>query len=460
MLKSWLAWTNISLGILAAIIGLAAIGITLVRENEITHFEGPLIPRILPKTDFKLEKESYDNLGEGALELESAPLTMQLPDLRKNIIYYGKNGRPDAQLQTTMLHVAFIGNKTPTSILPDQRAYIKYDKTQTPPQFIFSPANTETSLWIEISPQGNQAVIKVGMLDDKDEIITEPLSHAQFTVQEKEFNTRVGGATNWEIGKLRVDGTLLARQKAKWYGMDKFFERHGGPEYAHLIGKQRVDFGEGENAYSIFIGPQSVVIWDGTHWKAMEPGADTTGYPLMAVKKIDDRLMTFELWDIEGKSKVTLNLLKSTEAWVPQNIQQNFKFVGARTRSQFVFEINKERIMLSPQDWLILTEHGWKKLTTPEEIDLYLDRKLTGPLFVFDGVEKREDKQFLLGTLFNSTRTEMQPIEIPMQQNNKKEESSSRPVPKPAQENSREKAVPSLPSHEIMKGRPVEERNT
>jgi hypothetical protein len=176
----------------------------------------------------------------------------------------------------------------------------------------------------------------------------------------------------------------------------------------------------------------------------------------MSIKKIDDRLMSFELWDAEGKNKITLNLLKSTEGWVPQNIQA-FKFVGARTRTQFVFEINKERILLSPQDWLLLIDNNWKKLTTPEEIDAYVERKTIGPLFVFDGVEKKDDKQVMQGTLFNSTRTDTQSVEIPMQQSNKKDDTHQKPVPKPSNEKQEPPQPANLPSQELMRGRPVEE---
>lgn len=457
MLKGWLNRINITLALLTALIFAGALGITLLRESEIPHFEGPIEERIIPKNDLSIDPAAYNTIGSGPLELKYTPPTIQLPDLRKSLVYYGKNNRPDAQMQTPFLHFSFTGNKTPASIAPEQRNYIKYERNQTPPQYIFSPNNQETAIWIEATPQGNQALVKVGMMDGKGEMITEPLAHAQFTLPEKE-HTRSTAAAPWEINKLRVDGTLLARQKARWYGVDKFLEKHGGPEFSHLAGKQRVDFGEGENAYSIYVGPADVVIWNGSQWSVTEPGPDTVKYPLMSIKKLDDRLMTFELWDVEGKNKVTLNLLKSTETWVPQNIQQAFKFVGARTRTQFVFEVNKERIMLSPQDWLLLTDHGWQKLTTPEEIDDYVFRKTTGPLFVFDEIEKRDDKQILLGTLFNATRTEAQQIEILMQNNSKKDESPPRPPSKPIPEIKKEDRQSGLPSQELMRNQSAEER--
>lgn len=455
MLKSWLIWINISLAALGASLLLAAIGITLVRESDIATFEGPIPERSLPKSDFQLEKKMYDTLSGGALELQFSPLSIRLPDLAKSLVYYGKNGRPDAQLQAPALHFSFTGNKTPFSIPPGERAYIKYDAAQNPPQYVLSPSNAETSLWIEATAEGNKAIITVGMADEKGGPITEPAAHAQFSLVEKEVARVPNAANTWEIARLRVDGTLLARQKARWYAVDKFLEKHGGPEYASIIGKQRIDFGEGDKQYSVYIDPATVIAWDGDRWKAVEPGPETLPYPLLTIKKMDERVMTFELWDVEGKNKVLINLLKSSEVAAPQTLQKTFKFVGARTRSQFIFEINNERFLLSPQDWLLFTDNRWKKLVTPEDIDAYVERKITGPLFVFDGVEKKDEGQVMQGTLFNSTRTDGQPIEIPMQQKAKE------PSPKaPVRIEPRKEAAEgnNLPSPEIMREQYAEEK--
>lgn len=416
MIKKWLSWINIAIAGLAIFLLLVAIWVLFLRPASIPVLDTAAVKTALPKPAFAQPKESYEAIKEPVLSLKFAPMAMQLPDLRKVLIYYGKNGRPDASTDNPMMHFAFTGNKTPTSLPTNEKIYLLFDKKQTPPQYIFSPGNAETPLWIEVSPQGNQALVKVGLKNEKGEVVQEPQSYAQFTLPEKEF-VRFGG-TPWEIGKLRVDGTLLARQRARWYGLDRFIEKHGGKEYQHLVNKQRIDFGEAEDTYSIYLGPGDVMIWENNKWKVVEPGDKSLGKPLLLVKKIDERLMNFELWDPDGKSKIALNLLKSNEPLMPPNLIQNFKFVGARTRSQFVFEINKERMLLSPQDWLILTDKGWVKLTTPEEIDAYVDRKLTGPMFVFDGVERREDRQYLIGTLFNTSRTDAQHIEILLQQNN------------------------------------------
>ncbi len=70
------------------------------------------------------------------------------------------------------------------------------------------------------------------MKNDLDEIVSNPAAYATFNLPEKPLG-RVDNAT-WEIGKNRVDGTFITRQKAKWTGIDKFLERHGGKEYEHF----------------------------------------------------------------------------------------------------------------------------------------------------------------------------------------------------------------------------------
>lgn len=414
MIKQWLTWLNyfvVGVAILFVIFGGAFL---MFRPSIISVSNAPPPKTALPKGAFSFPKEIYNAIGEPLLFLQFSPMSMQLPDLKRYLIYYGKNGRPDAMVERPLLHFAFTGNKTMSSVVPGEKLYVLYDRKLNPPQYIFSPNNQQSSLWIEANAEGNEAHVKASMQGENGEMIHEPEANASFALPEKEY-IRFGG-TPWEIGKNRVDATLLARQKARWYGLDVFLAKHGGKEYAEKVGKQRVDFGEGEDIYSIYVGLNDAIIWIDDHWKVVKPGAESLGKPLLVVKKIEDRLMNLELWDPEGKGKIALNLLKSSEIQAQTNIHKNFKFVGARTRTQFVFEIDGERMLLSPHDWLLSTKEGWVKLETPDEIDQYVERKLIGPLFVFDGIEKKEDHLSLIGTIFNSPRTDMQPIEIPLQQ--------------------------------------------
>jgi hypothetical protein len=414
MIRKWL--TRIIYGVsIAIILCLVMVFISLLmRPSDIPVSDKPPPKSTLPKRAFAQAKEAYEEVGPPFISLQFSPMSMQLPDLKRYLIYYGRNGRPDATQEHALLHFSFTGNKIVSSVMPGERLYILYDRKLHPPQYIFSPANAETSLWMEATAQGNEALVKVSMKGESGEIIQQPETNAKFSVAEKEY-VRFGNA-GWEIGKNRVDATILARQKARWYGPDLFLARHGGKEYAAYVGKQRIDFGEGDDIYSVFVGLNDSLVWENNRWRGVKPGPDSLGKPLLLVKKIEERLMGLELWDPDGKGKVMLNLLKATEPSQQVDILQSFKFAGARTRTQFVFEIDKERMLLSPRDWLLLTPKGWVRLTTPKDIDDYVDRKLTGPLFVFDAVERKDDRLVLKGSLFNASRTDMQPADIILQQ--------------------------------------------
>ncbi|MCE2982297.1 MAG: hypothetical protein LW832_01905 [Parachlamydia sp.] len=410
-------WLNrINLAIAAMMITLfAASGIIWLKNpREILDVNLKAKTSRLPKSSFEMLPEAYEAIDGSLLALSQASPSLQLPDLRQQLIYYGKNGRPDAKTVRPLLHIGLAGTKTIHSIAPEEPLYLVYEKKTGAGRYVFSPNNEKTSLWIAAKPLEGEAELVVHLANDQ-EMITEPENFHILRLPEKEF-ARYGG-TSWELGSWRVDGTLLARQKARWYGFDRFLEKHGGEEFKEASGRQRIDLTDNDEIYSIFVKVGDCFIWD-NRWKAIEPGADSIDKPLLLVKKIDERLMTLELWDVEGKGKVLLNLLKTTEPWMTQNsqhIQKMFRFVGARTKSQCVFEINQERMTMRPSDWLLLTNKGWKKITTSEEIDQYVKRKSPGTLFVFEGLSRKDEKQVMVGTLYNPSRSDCQTVELVLQ---------------------------------------------
>lgn len=417
MTKKWLVTLNQIIVALSILCLLAAAILTFLRPKEIEVINQITVKSTLPKGSFQQPKQAYEAIGEPFLGLKYSKASIQLPDLRKALTFYGINGRPDAELSKPLLHFAFNGNKSLSSVSSGEKLFLRYDKSLNPPQYVFSPKNEETHLWIEAEQVKNEALVKVRLRTEEGEEIQEPSLYAQFSLHPKELGKSSGTASMGEIGKWRIDGSLLARQKARWYGCDRFLEKHGGEEFQFHVGKQRIDFAHEEDApYSVFVAQGDCLIWNNDRWQVVSPGKDSLGHPLLVIKKIDDRLMNCELWDVDGKGKIALNLLKSNEPNTTENVENTFRFVGARTRSQFVFEIDEERMLLRPQDWLVMTEEGWKKLSTPEEIDSYVDRKIQGPLFIFDGIARKDERQVLVGTMFNTSRTDMQTIELPIMQ--------------------------------------------
>jgi hypothetical protein len=413
VIKQWLMWLSFALLSVGTVIAGSAIVFGLKTSTEIVLPPIENSRPLLTKNSFTLSQEAYQAIGTACLQLKYAPVYLQLPDLRNILIYSGKNGRPDAKVEREVFHFLFNGSPTTASIAVNEPLYLFYDRTKLPSQYTFSPNNEKTALWIKAFTDGQDAIVSLFMEDNEGHLIQKPQQHAQFRLAEKD-NFRIAAGRNWDIGKWRVDGTLLVRQKACWKGPDAFLERHGGEEFAAMAGKQRIDFTDEESSYSVYVGLNDNMIWDGQKWKVATVGDETLKYPLMTIKKIDDRLMTFELWDVSGKGKAILNLVKTNDPLMGNDTQKNFKCLGARTRSQYIFEMDGQRILLTPKDWLLRTPEGWIKLSTVQEIDDYVERRLQGPLFVFDGVISREGRQMLLGSLFNPARTERQEIELPV----------------------------------------------
>ena len=406
-------------------------------EDLVVHSRG------VPKNPFEATEEEYDAIGEPLLALTFSPPTLELPNLLLHLTYNGTNRRPDAEMEQTVLHFSLKGTPQPVSIVPGEPLYLVYDADSRPPRYLFSPSNQETPLWISAHAKEGVALVEVRMRNENGLVITEPKEAASLRLEEKEFMGWKGG--KWQLGPLRVDGTLLARQRARWYGEDLFLLDHGGDEFADIKGKQRLDVGEGDGRYSVFLQEGDCLAWIDERWQEVPLGEASRRAPLLCLKKVGDKILNFELWDVGGKRKVALNLIRSSEVWMPQSLQQAFKFVGARTRSQTIVDIKGERVVLRPQDWLLLTDEGWKKLSKEQDIDDYVDRRVTGPLFIFNGVEKREDGQYLTGTLYNATRTASYTVVLPAFQGPAKGvKAPGRKLMEPQEEAVEEEAPPSI----------------
>lgn len=412
------------------LIGLLAVFSTLASFLYIQPTgEAPLIiPKVpkteLPKNSFSQPDMAYLAIADGPFATKWSAPKMQLPDLREELIYYGKNCRPDIQSEQGQIHVALKSSGESKVAAMGRKIYVNYNKG-----YHFTHNNHPSALWIEFSSSnlGDAVLAQVKMLDEKGQLIETPGDCAEFSIAAKELNKQPNN--NWEIGGCRVDTTLLVRQRARWLGPDLFFEKHGGEEYGWTKGKERIDF-MGDSIYSCFVSVGDYLIWKDGVWQQARQGQKSSSYPLLAVKKIDDKLMTLELWDVEGKSKSALHLVRTKEASYFPDINQEFKFVGAKTWSQFVLESRNGRMIIKPHDWLIQQEGGvWKKISTSAEVDDYVTHRMAGPLFILEKMIKKEGKQVLVGHLFNASRTEIQEISLPAEQISLSSRPSILPIP-------------------------------
>lgn len=418
MLKKAIAYTNYVLLTVAMLLALRGLWLLMFLPSAV---EEPVVPRKedqkkqLPPLGFHLTPEQYAAIGGTVLETKFVAPTISLPDLRSFLSYFGTNDRPDIASKQNLMHFGLKDIDQMGIVAPDEPLYVVYDRARAQGgRYTFSLDNHPTHLWIEGQPGDNKATVRVKMTDDNGQPITTPAANSEFSVPLGDYARLEGG--KWEIAKQRVDGTLLARQRARWLGQDLFINKHGGDEFKDQVGKERIEFGEKEDKYAVYVKEEDCLIWDGNRWVPAQIGLQSRQYPLMCVKKIDDRLMRLQLWDVGGKGRVALNLIKTTEPWTPQSVVKDFQFLSARTLSQYIFEVRKERVTLRPFDWLLLTDKGWKQISTPDDIDALVDRKLSGPLFILDGVTKKDEKQVLQASFYSPQRTKVEVVLYPLDQ--------------------------------------------
>lgn len=416
MISKIFSWVNLSFLAGVALVGMVYLMRSMVGPSPVSPppIEALKVPDAdLLKNAFAQSPEAYDRIGPPVIVTAWYVPALELPDLRPYLQYHGTNDRPDNPTAAIRLFFSLRGTEGVTSVEPGKPQYLRYDATKKPGNYIFSPDNQPTKLWIEAQRSDGKAEVTVHMRDESGRSVAVPASRATLSLPARDY-VRPGAA--WEIGKFKVDGTLLARQRARWFGQDQFLNRHGGEEFGDVVGRERIEFGEGDDRYAIYVKAGDSIIWDGQRWSVVQPGEASRGFPLMSVQKVEDRLMRLDLWDVGGQSHVVLNLVKSREAWTPKTYERDFKFISSRTLSQYVFEIKNNRVVLRPFDWYLLTPEGWKPVVSVDEIDAYVTQKAPGVLFIFNGPAQADGKNVLKATLFSPARTETFEMEYPLDQ--------------------------------------------
>jgi hypothetical protein len=408
MSNKWILWFS---GIIAAA-ALTVGSSSLIYSSREKSFDQPAIaPRstTLPGSSFSSKPENYAQLGERVLDLHFETPSLGVPDLRSTLVYHGKNSRPDAKSSTLFFSLS---NPQDIHPIPQGRPIYLLAGARPDRKWDFSPQNQPTDTWFQASLRGPQAAVEVRTKDEEGKQVDKPRERAAFSLPEKPIPP--GASTGWNIDKLRVDGTLLIRQKAKWSGRDLFLEKHGGPEYQSFMGKQRIVFGAQDQSYSVYAGPGDFFVWKEGRWQSVLKGEETEGLPLLKIEKIDDRIMTFTLFDPTGQWKQSINIIKTPDPFPSEELSREFQFVGARTRTYSMFKIGQMREIVGPQDWFLYTGEGWKKLKSRKEVDSFVLGETRGALLVIDRIGKENEEKFLEATLFNASRSDSIPILLPL----------------------------------------------
>ncbi len=387
------------------------IGLLLLPAQQIEWEGSDTVIQPLPKGAFRQEESAYAQINGPAFALNFNPPSEQLPNLKNHILYFGKDWRPDANPEQQLMHFSLNGGKAQDreilSIHPGEKVYLTYDEVKGKSFYAFS--KEPTSFWFEAKILGETAEVRLFVERSDGTLVTTPEAHHLLQMEARDQLRSAGG--KWMLDETRVDGSLLARQRARWFGKDLFLQEHGGEEYLAEMEKERLQLGLKDDTYVVRIGVGGFLIWKDKRWHAAELGDETRGYPLLQLEKVEERMLRFQLWDVGGQRKMGVNLVKSNEMWRFPG-QQRIRFVGARTRTLSILEFNDTRIVVGPDEWLLQQESGWIKLDTIERIEAYVNGDIRGDLFVCEGVQRRDNQQIFVAHVFSSSRSKMENIEL------------------------------------------------
>ncbi|MDJ0651916.1 MAG: hypothetical protein QNJ27_02775 [Simkaniaceae bacterium] len=353
-------------------------------------------------------------VGKGAFFLCPEMQSFPFPDLSEEIVFLGKNTRPDTTSDERKLHVGLKGTDTSVKINPGQTLYLAYEGNS----LHFS--KEVTPLWITPSLAENGEIrlqIRIELSNDQGEKLLDEMREFQV---EQTWTTK-------EIAEI-VDPGLQAAANAlkggKWWGPDKLFERYGGEEFQTFKGQERLELLSNEGREILFIRRGDTFIWKGDKWL---PSTETKGFPLGKVVAISPYKVEWQLWDREGLESVLLAFNKEKASMISVRIEDAFTKLRRKTSSHVFCQIDNRKALLKACDWLVHTATGWHTVKNDSELEALLNLDVQGELFIFDGIEKKEGKEIFCGTLFNPMRTEQQFVRLPMAQTKSRKHS---PPPK------------------------------
>ena len=409
-----------SLRLINTLLAIGALALILLGISEYaTPPASPNIPQLPEQKKPSLprsfsEANAFDAINTSSfLSLEPIPLKPRLPDLRGQLVYYGSNHRPDTEDQSAKVQIGFRGDQNQFFVLIGTKVYIKKDPKPPLGRWILSPDNATTSTWIEVQPKNiREAQINVYTSDVDGRIIRDPIELSSFALPQMRTIQNPVNVASWEIGGYRVDNSLLARQRAQWFGKDAILEEMGD-EGSDLQSKERVTFTKQDSStYSCLVAKGDALAFYADEWHNVILGPESRNKPLLLLQEIDDRAMHFDLWDPEGKNRLQLQLHKSQ---APRFVAEKLpiKLVGARSKRDWIAEIAGKRTLLRVDDWILFQNNGsWLKIQDVDTLDAFINGRLKGVLIVLEEPKKELAEPALNGIIFDETRTQKAPLKI------------------------------------------------
>lgn len=335
-----------------------------------------------PKPIEQIQPKVQEVLGVDGEKILSGPLglyenkrSLLALALEQNLSLLVQNVRPDLRLGEKIFFLALKGSPVRKEIKEGEPIHFHWDDQK----FDFAEEGRQMVPHIV---NGSEVLLKLG----DEEVILQP-------VQQKQ-------------GQLRKDVDNFNLLQAKWWGNDLFFREYGGDEYRELSKKYKIEMQDGRGSYFLYVKPRDYLTYHEGRWRVGEAEPEA---PLAVVRAVSDREIEIEAWDPAGAPLAQMKLPLQKSQPIHFAADQVIAEPKLRSGSLVACKIGKKRLALRPNDWVIKTQTGWRKLVTINEIESYLNNEQLEELFVVDSVEQNGQ---LRGRHFDAMRTQMKPFTI------------------------------------------------
>ncbi len=344
----------------------------------------------------------YETIGSGALALHPRHALGWVSRLAEELVLIAYNSRPDREMMEAKILFSMKNSKEQLTLSSGTALYLKESAEGKGLQ----ASDALTNLWIKpilldsgavLIEAGRKFVLKDGKMAEET---------GQFIVAQQ-------GGIPAQYNPIHLE-CIKELKDSRSFSQDLLIQKYGGREYASWKNKVVLEISKGCSHYALFVSSGDYLQYDHGEWHLISFEEITPASPLARIKSASNQLLDIEVWDDRGFYLLPLKIEMEKPGRLQMKPEAMPSAIRLRNATQVSCAFNKRRMIIRQGDWLLKTSTGWRNLRKAEEIESYLHHRLKGELLIFDSIENEQGRSVMKGHLFDETRTQLQPLSIPI----------------------------------------------
>ncbi len=318
------------------------------------------------------EVKKTNHLTLSLLQTEEQPLALIKHQLEKELVFLGKNDKD-------RLFLGLSYNKTKGFFGPNDPVFLKI----LDGKLCF---DEQGPIEIKCHEMGEDKIILH---------VTLPSMNSSFCL-EKDLDTK---ASSLFLDFPKAFDLLL---QAKFYSSDVLNAPNSARSECRLFIK--------EQKQPLYLHEKTQLVFKNDSWRPK----NEEGLFEACVQSLKEQEIVLILFDkLQGLSK-TVVVPYAQESNLSFSLEGLVSDLKIRGQEVVVCKLGKQNCLLKKGDWLIKNQSYWKLIKSSQDLERYVNFELPGELFVFEGLEKKQNQLVFKGCVFSKLRTISYPIEIPV----------------------------------------------